>query len=117
MLILFVVLKALVPVGYMPDLSGGLAASPLVICSVSGTTTMTLDETGNPLGEQHRAQPDEMCPFGAISDQQLLTHDQPRLPAPEFATVFVTAATRAILPPVRAGPVLGSRAPPSNPDC
>lgn len=118
LLIVMVVLKSLVPVGYMPDFSKGLAASPLVICSASGTKIIDFDQLGDPTG-QHQSNPsdDGLCPFSALSDNGLVKPDHQSLPAPEFVAVLSTAAPSAVLPPARAGPAVGSRAPPTHSDC
>jgi len=118
LLIIMVVLKSLVPVGYMPDFSKGFTASTLVICSASGPKIIDWSQIGDPTGE-HQSTPsdDSVCPFAAWSDNGLVKPDHQGLPSLEFATVWSTAVPSAVLPPARAGPAVGSRAPPTHSDC
>lgn len=111
--------RALIPVGYMPDLSGErnsrfaitlctMGASPAVVqldFSDSDASTAPADEySGND------------CPFGLNVAQKLLAPDEPpvlqRPPALLSASLAPRHQARPPLPAL--GPPLGSRAPPMN---
>ncbi len=122
-LVVLSLLRALIPLGFMPDLtSAALGDFKLVICTTSGLHVLEAG-TGSTLPEPETNQPDRQ------SDGQPAGHDQPCA----FAVVFADATTmqdyavlkpdvpagrpvlphQTALPPARAGPALGSRAPPT----
>ena len=117
LLVLFLVLlRALVPPGYMPDLAAAQdGIITLVICSPDGLRTISLDENGNPVEpaeapEEHQRQ---HCPFASVG-----SIDIPQLAKEPVPIVFTMRA--ALWSPQEclgaerpvAGPV-GSRAPPA----
>lgn len=116
-LVLFlVVLRALVPPGYMPDLAAARdGVITLVICSPDGLRTVSLDENGKPVepGQSPEEHQRQHCPFAAVG-----SIDVPQLakvPVPiDFATRAALwspqegrVAERAVVGPV------GPRAPPA----
>lgn len=117
-LVLFLVLlRALVPPGYMPDLAAAQdGVITLVICSPDGLRTVSLDENGNPVEpgeapEEHQRQ--QHCPFASVG-----SIDLPPLAKEPTPIVFTMRA--ALWSPQEGlgaerpvvGPV-GSRAPPA----
>ena len=114
-LVLFA-LRALVPVGFMPDLGAlGHGQVQIVICTGDGTRSLLVDEAGKPLADQdsHKAHHAADCPFSMASAKAFL------LPAPVVAAGYPDVE-RGFLPPARAeavlppaqGPPLGQRGPP-----
>jgi hypothetical protein len=113
---LLFVLRALIAPGYMPDFGETHAGVlKLVICSAKGTFVVSVDRDGRPLpapAAGHHAESD--CAFAGLSP--------PTGPPPqgaELAVVFVPpigrltfAMTEPRAPLWRAGPMVGSRAPP-----
>lgn len=101
--------RALIPAGFMPDFSGADGLK-LVICTASGNQLVDLDETGQP--SETRSHASEPCAFSGIGVVALPVIDfVDFVPPAAVADLFVPASTFG-LPPVRAGPTLGSRAPP-----
>lgn len=109
-------LRALVPVGYMPDL-GALRDGQvqIVICTGTGTQALLVDAAGQPLeddGAQDHARAAD-CSFAvATATAFVLPAMAPVLAGPAVATDAPAGRdARALAPPVQ-GPPLGSRAPP-----
>lgn len=113
-LLLFALLmRALVPVGYMPAAAADGHGLSLVICNGSGELqAIALDDQGNPVPPKSEKSSHEPCAFAghvALSapsfDAAILMHivEADRVPV---------VALGVVRPPVRAGPPLGSRAPP-----
>lgn len=109
-------LRALVPVGYMPDL-GGLREGQvqIVICTGAGTQVLLVDANGQPLDRNHA--PDHAgaadCAFATATASALVlpaTAPTPGVPA-VGANARPDAADHALLL-LAQGPPLGSRAPP-----
>jgi hypothetical protein len=117
--LLFFALRAVMPVGYMPDL-GALKHGQvrIVICTGSGTQALLVDEAGQPVRDAaghsrpHAAAGD--CAFGIATVQALALPDAP-------ATIARSAVIAALpiageghaLRPLAQGPPVGPRAPPS----
>jgi len=57
------VLRALVPLGWMPSASA--AGVPLAICTMQGAITLTLDAHGKPQKPANGTHHTEACPFAA----------------------------------------------------
>ena len=116
-LVLFLVLlRALIPPGYMPDLAAAQdGVITLVICSPDGLRTISLDENGNPVepGEAPEEHQRQHCPFASVG-----SIDLPPLAKAPMPIVFTMRA--ALWSPQEGlgaerpvvGPV-GSRAPPA----
>ena len=118
LLLAAVVLRALIPVGFMPDF--GAAANgefKVVICTASGSKQVTLDAdgqliAGDPSSDQKAPHHDEPCAFAGIAGVAIALIDTPYLSAPQFDVAATFVSDDVTLPPARAGPVLGSRGPP-----
>lgn len=68
MLLAMLCLRALIPPGYMPDLSGlADGGLPLVICSGSMDTTLLVDEQGRPVKTADLPSTDAPCLFAALA--------------------------------------------------
>lgn len=113
-LVVLALVRALIPLGFMPDLrSAALGDFKLIICSSGGLQALAPDD-GNPHSGEPASEPpghNQPCAFAiALADtaraqdhvivKPAATHMRVRLPA------------QIVLPPARAGPALGSRAPP-----
>lgn len=111
--------RSVIPMGYMPDLSGGRDGKlAITFCTAGGgTSTMQLDLTGQPeqsSSDEHAGS--QECPFGLVVSQAVMPS--------QVATVLIGTISHRpavllhrnhTLPPLPAlGPPLGSRAPPSN---
>ena len=106
------ILRALIPVGYMPDL--GLLSKGIlkvVICTGSGSKTLLLDHTGKPLPAKNTAKHNQVCAFTGLAGVALPTIDHSPIMRDFEANPLIKSA-EMVLPPVRAGPILGSRGPP-----
>ena len=105
-------LRALVPVGFMPDLDTlGAGHLDIVLCTGHGPVSLTLDANGVP-AKPHRS-PGADCPFGMALGKGFVAPAAPALPYAIVAagTTARTDAARGLRPPSQ-GPPLGSRAPP-----
>ena len=111
-----VLLRALIPPGYMPDLAAAQdGVITFVICSPDGLRTVSLDENGKPVepGESPHEHQRQHCPFASVG-----SIDLPPLAKEPMPIVFTMRAAlwspqeglSAERPVV--GPV-GSRAPPT----
>lgn len=105
--------RALIPVGYMPDahaLSDGKLN--IVICHGDGDSTTVPFDAG-PAKQSKKAHASEPCAFAGFH-----TTFEPNLGIAIARSGFGVASRikfnpQAVLPPVRAGPTLGSRGPPT----
>ncbi|SHI25498.1 hypothetical protein SAMN04488135_11647 [Pollutimonas bauzanensis] len=111
--------RSVIPMGYMPDLSGGRGDKhAITFCTAgSGASTSSLDLTGRPeqsSSDEHAGSQD--CPFGLAVSQAVM----PGQPASMLLGMISQRPAALLhhnqtLPPLPAlGPPLGSRAPPSN---
>lgn len=57
-------IRAMVPVGFMPDFSGKHA---IQICSGTEIKTIMVDQSGQPVGSDHQKQTDKACSFSFLS--------------------------------------------------
>jgi hypothetical protein len=68
-----VMVRALIPLGYMPDIKGAKHFQ-MVICSLDGPRTVTVDESFNPVGSSEK--PDhnakERCDFALLQHSPAL---------------------------------------------
>lgn len=108
------VLRALVPLGYMPDPNGVHDGTlKLVICTSTGLQVVGISDGGRPISDPSLNHAKGDCPFGGLP---LLA----QLSAPIGVASAILAPTRdaafSIRPPRapvwRTGPGAGSRAPP-----
>ena len=109
-------LRALVPVGFMPDLGAlGHGQVQIVLCTGDGTRSLLVDEAGRPLADQgsgkvHHAAD---CPFSMASAKAFL----PPAPAAGLAAApveqgFLPPGSDQTAPTRAQGPPLGQRGPP-----
>jgi len=116
--LLLFALRALLPVGYMPDVRAlERGQVQIVICTGYGAKSLLVDEAGQPVEGQGagKAQHDGAadCPFGMASAKAFLAAAAaPTLDLPVLGDGFLPpAGALALLPPAQ-GPPLGQRAPP-----
>lgn len=115
LLLIAVLFRALIPQGYMPDVSAGAdGLIKFVICSGSGIggKVVSLDGDGKPAGGDQPSHIGEPCVFAASLHVALPILASADVPKPEFVAIASPQHAEAVLPPVRAGPQLGSRGPP-----
>jgi hypothetical protein len=107
------VLKALIPAGFMPDFSGADGGSfKIVICTANGTKIVDADVDGTPHDGPVAKHMGEPCALGSLAvltlPDLLATVASPATDAASLAPLQLSVS----LPPARAGPANGSRAPP-----
>ena len=113
LLLLAFALRALVPIGYMPDFSAtSKGVFKVVICSAMGAKTILLDVDGKPTPDQKNSDHDQPCAFAGLAAVGLPTPDVAPLAVPEFHFSNLIPRLAHQMPPSRAGPQLGSRGPP-----
>jgi hypothetical protein len=112
-LALAVVLRALVPAGFMPvfdePFGGGLK---IVICTAHGTKLVSTDLDGSPDNkavEKHTSEPCAFVSIAAFTPPDVITTLAPAVQDDPVLTIHAAVT----LPPARAGPANGSRAPPT----
>lgn len=110
LLVAFVlVLRSLMPAGYMPvQTANGIS---IVICTSKGSKAVTVDADGKIVDDHGGGQVFEPCAFSGLGVIALAAVDAP-LHAPDVTEATGRFALSFGLPPIRAGPALGSRAPP-----
>lgn len=113
-LVLFVfLLRSLIPVGFMPDFQGASAgAFRIVICTSYGQQSVDLDANGHKLPSKPGSSSHQPCAFSisAVSD---LPWTAVVIAQSTIAILVTQGSVFEVLPPARAGPAVGSRAPPS----
>ena len=114
-LVLAFAFRALVPAGYMPDFDAiANGTFKVVICSSNGSHVVALDaDEGGQKTKDSSFSAHQVCAFSGIASVDL--PDLSATLSNPFGshTVETLKANPAdALPPVRAGPVLGSRGPP-----
>lgn len=108
-------LRALVPVGYMPDLAAaGEGQVRIVICTGYGSKSILVDEAGKPLADRDAGQTGHGdCPFGTASGAAFLAPEPAMAPVhPALVQDFLSPVSALSLTPPAHGPPLGQRAPP-----
>ena len=113
LLLAAVLLRALIPVGYMPDF--GAAAKgvfKVVICSANGFKSVVVDKDGHKIPDHSDSTQDQPCAFSGIAVAALPSIEAGPQIAPEFADASFIPRLAIDLPPSRAGPPLGSRGAP-----
>ncbi|MBS0239354.1 MAG: hypothetical protein JSR89_13100 [Proteobacteria bacterium] len=106
-------LRALIPVGYMPDF-GSLAEGKLkvVICTGAGSKTIVLDAAGNSVPSRHTTKVDHPCAFAGMATAVTPSANLEGVTQGYSAHHFVFLALNHHF--IRhSGPVLGPRGPPS----
>lgn len=114
-LVLFA-LQLTIPAGFMPD-AGALKAGhyEVVICTGTGFKTITVDESGRQVdpgqSDDSQAPGQFSCPFFKVAAQAAALPTMPVLAAPVVHVAIAVVRDR-VATVRRAGPTLGSRAPP-----
>lgn len=106
-------LRALIPVGYMPDF-GSLAEGTLkiVICTGVGSKTIVLDAAGKPVPSKHTDNAEHRCAFAGMAAAATPAVDL-ELVAQSFHPHHFSSPVLNHHVPRRLGSVLGPRGPPS----
>ncbi len=122
LLLTAMVLRALIPVGYMPDLPAAAnGIFKVVICTTDGAKTIAVDRNGllaptEYPGNDHPSDQgdhrDHPCAFSGIFAVADRASDALAVQPAVYAIAAVSPRDTRTLPPVRAGPAVGSRAPP-----
>lgn len=109
-------LRALIPVGFMPDLQALASGSvEIVICTPDGLQSVRVDENGDRLPDDGKKDPvaSEECPFHAVFAKSFSVPELQRpLPRLRHERVHFVIPPAAEIPAGRSGPPLGQRAPP-----
>lgn len=121
LLVALLCLRALVPAGFMTDAHAAKnGVFRIVICTANALNkTVDLDLGTGDLGsggETQKTSPahDQPCAFAGLAVDFSDAVQQYAIVKPHIATSVRIEVTRsAMMPPARAGPVLGSRAPPT----
>lgn len=107
-------LRALIPVGFMPDLAAARDGNfRVIICTVHGMMTAEVDDTGRIVPEKTDAKAAQQCIFSVLGTLLLPSLDGGVTLSGERLVASVIPPLAVELPPVRAGPQLGSRGPPT----
>lgn len=115
LLLVALFVRVLAPAGFMLDVSAAAGGVfKIVICTAGGgSKVVSLDATGNQAPDQPSAGHEQPCVFAGIVTNGDATHtytiEKPRTDG----VAPVLPGRHALVPPARAGPVLGSRAPPA----
>lgn len=114
-LLLAFALRALVPAGYMPDF-GALSKGvyKVVICTSAGSKSITVDADGHSVPDNSGAHGDQPCAFSGLAAKALPNPQSIAIALPLLREADQFEVLSVVLPPARAGPVLGSRGPPLN---
>jgi len=105
--------RALIPIGYMPDVQvGAKGILKVVICTSAGAKSIAIDAQGKPAPSDKQTHHDQTCAFSGLATVTVASADGVALPPPDFTRSAPIVRVQDVLPPVRAGPVLGSRGPP-----
>lgn len=119
LIVLSFLCRAAIPMGYMPEHSGGHDAGYVIALCTSGdghdvAQPDLAGQADEPLSDKHANNKD--CPFCiAVSQAMLPSQDAPVLLAVIVPRSILLPPRSEIRPPLPAqGPPLGSRAPPSN---
>lgn len=111
-------LRAFIPAGYMPDLSGQRGSSfAVVVCNAAGGNTVMMVDFSDPASKS--ANDDALgayeCPFGlSVAQKQFPANESPGLYVSLVSRPISLAVSSAAIPVLLAlGPPLGSRAPPA----
>jgi hypothetical protein len=107
-------LRALIPVGFMPAFSAGSVSSfKVVICSAGGAHTVDFDLGGSDPAPGTDTKSDSPCAFAGLGTASIGAVAIASIEAPAFeARTIGRQLPDYAVPPARAGPAVGSRAPP-----
>ena len=109
------VVRALVPAGWMPGPSEGATGAPLIICTGQGLATVYLDAAGKPIPHHDQGQTHQrdVCPYAAAG-HLALPEIGPHYAAPSLALLKEPAAGKTdALPRAHALRAHRPRGPPS----
>ncbi|MGD9784635.1 MAG: DUF2946 family protein [Hyphomicrobiaceae bacterium] len=114
LLLCALLVRALVPAGFMPSAAADGHGLTLVICNGSGELLSVTPDDGQQVPSKSEGGSHEPCAFAG--------HVALTAPAFEVTTLLsmpeteegLNAGSDVVLPPARAGPPLGSRAPPNH---
>lgn len=116
LLLLFALItRALVPTGFMPVAAADGHGLTLVICNGSGELQfVTLDDEGKQVPSNSEKASHEPCAFAGNIGLTAPTLDVATLLHITETELALSVGSDVVLPPVCAGPPLGSRAPPHH---
>ncbi|MBA2125410.1 hypothetical protein DLM45_04125 [Hyphomicrobium methylovorum] len=107
-------LRSLVPVGFMPDVAAAQDGNfRVIICTVHGMVAVEVDETGKIVPGKTDAKTGQQCTFSVLGTLLLPTLDGGVILSVRRVIAAELPMLAVDLPPVRAGPQLGSRGPPT----
>jgi hypothetical protein len=113
LLLFSIALRALIPLGYMPDVSAASkGVFKVVICTSTGTLLVDLDGDGLPVKHNDQEHHDAPCAFSGLGHIGLPVVEFLALQPLILTAAAIEFASTPHLPPARAGPAHGSRAPP-----
>lgn len=103
--------RAILPAGYMPDVSAQGTLS-LAVCTGDGMQTLLLELAGQPNNDDGGL---DACPFGILAAQAMPASAAALARTASNAREILPRPVLRTLPPLSArGPPLGSRAPPHD---
>lgn len=106
-------LRALIPVGYMPDLAAASrGVLRIVICTAAGAKLLTVDENGDPAPQERADHSDKPCAFSGLASVAVPALEAATVGPPELGGPPLIARPSVEAPPARAGPAHRTRAPP-----
>jgi hypothetical protein len=108
-------LRALIPVGYMPDFATLSKGSfEVVICSAAGHGGVAiLDLAGRPAPHKHGGKVDHVCAFSGMAAVAFPVVQSSPVVIGRTFLIQARQFADSLVPPARAGPPLGSRGPPA----
>jgi hypothetical protein len=113
-LVLFAfICRALIPIGFMPDFAGASkGVYRVVICTGYGPLSLDLNANGQRIPSKHGTSHHQPCAFSTSATVASLELPQVNVAPLGMVAEILSSGTFEALPPVRAGPAVGSRAPP-----
>lgn len=111
--LLALVVRAMVPAGYMPDFSAtSQGLLKVVICGASGAKALAADAKLHDGPGQTQSAHDQPCTYSGMTVAAVASMEPAGLHIPGTAIQHIGPHLVIVLEPSRAGPVLGSRGPP-----
>jgi hypothetical protein len=105
--------RSLVPSGFMlAPVAPGTGAMTVVMCTGHGPQVLKLEADGKPIPAKPGKPRTELCAFVGFVLIDAPVVSGSALPADPYGTPVFFEPSDTTLPPVRAGPSVGSRAPP-----
>lgn len=113
LLLVALVIRALVPLGFMPDIRAlGNGDIKIVICTADGAKSVSVDPDGQPRPDKGASSHDFACAFGKPVALAIPSQEMPELNGPAAVSRWATSLSNAHPAVSRSGPPLGSRGPP-----